>query len=126
MRGYVPEYDVVTPRNLEAALKLLQEEPEWRPIAGGTDLMVAFEAGKLPHHKLINIWNLGELRGIDVKPDSVTLGALTTYTQIRRHPVLASEFPLLGLAASWTGGIATQNRGTLGGRRGLCRHLARC
>ncbi len=115
MRAFVPEYDLVTPRDLGASLKLLQEEPEWRPIAGGTDLMVLFEAGKLPYRKLINIWNLGELRGIDVKPDAVALGALTTYTQIRQHPILAAEFPLLGLAASWTGGIATQNRGTIGG-----------
>ncbi|MGI8741364.1 MAG: FAD binding domain-containing protein [Bryobacteraceae bacterium] len=116
MRAFVPEYDLVTPGNLAAALRLLHDEPgAWRPIAGGTDLMVLFEAGKLPFRKLINIWNLSELRGIDVKPDSITLGSLTTYTQVRRHSLLASEFPLLGLAASWTGGIATQNRGTLGG-----------
>jgi len=43
------------------------------------------------------------------------LGALTTYTEIRQHPVLAREFPLLCLAAAETGGIATQNRGTLAG-----------
>lgn len=116
MRAFVPEYELINPDDIKAALRLLHDEPgAWRPIAGGTDLMVLFEAGKLPYRKLINIWNLGELRGIDVKPDSITLGALTTYTQVRRHPVLATEFPLLGLAASWTGGIATQNRGTLGG-----------
>lgn len=115
MRAFVPEYHLITPRNLEATLHLLQTEPDWRPLAGGTDLMVLFEVGKLPYRNLINIWNLDELRGIDVKPDSVTLGALTTYTQIREHPVLTREFPLLGMAASWTGGIATQNRGTLGG-----------
>ena len=43
------------------------------------------------------------------------LGALTTYTEIQKHPVLQAEFPLLCTAARETGSIATQNRGTLGG-----------
>ena len=116
MRAFVPEYELATPPDLKAALAILQNEPDvWRPIAGGTDLMVLFEAGKLPFRKLLNIWNLAELKGIEVHPESITMGALTTYTQIRHHELLAKEFPLLGLAASWTGGIATQNRGTLGG-----------
>jgi CO/xanthine dehydrogenase FAD-binding subunit len=45
----------------------------------------------------------------------VTLGALTTYTQVQAHAVLQQEFPLLCQAAGETGGIATQNRGTLAG-----------
>ncbi len=48
-------------------------------------------------------------------PRHVTLGAATTYTQVRRHELLAAEFPLLCRAAAETGSIATQNRGTLGG-----------
>ena len=116
MRAFVPEYEMASPPDLKSALAILQNEPKaWRPMAGGTDLMVLFEAGKLPFRKLLNIRNLAGLKGIEVHPDAVTVGALTTYTQIRRHELLSAEFPLLGLAASWTGGIATQNRGTLGG-----------
>ena len=113
MRSYVPAYELIAPRNLDHALSLLGEE--WKPFAGGTDLMVLFEAGKLPHKKFVSIWGLDELKGIEVTPEHVTLGALTTYTEVQRHPVLRREFPLLPLAASETGGIATQNRGTLGG-----------
>ena len=113
MRSFVPGYDLIAARNLEHALSLIGEE--WRPFAGGTDLMVLFEAGKLAHKKWVSIWGLPELRGIEVSPDHVTLGALTTYTEVQRHPVLRREFPLLVAAASETGGIATQNRGTLGG-----------
>ncbi len=91
-------------------------EPDvWKPFAGGTDLMVLLEAGKLPHRKFLSIWHLPELRGIEVTPEHVTLGAVTTYTQVRRHELLADEFPLLCRAAAETGSIATQNRGTLGG-----------
>jgi CO/xanthine dehydrogenase FAD-binding subunit len=94
---------------------MAREPHTWKPFAGGTDLMVLLEAGKLPHRRYLSIWQLPELRGIQASPEHVTLGAATTYTQVRRHDVLTAEFPLLGRAASETGSIATQNRGTLGG-----------
>jgi CO/xanthine dehydrogenase FAD-binding subunit len=104
------------PRNLADALTRMAREPgAWRPFAGGTDLMVLLEAGKLPQRRFLSIWKLPELRGIEVTPDYVTLGALTTYSEVRRHEVLLREFPLLCRAAAETGSIATQNRGTLGG-----------
>jgi len=102
------------PRDLGAALDILARQPgAWKPFAGGTDLMVLLESDKLPQRRFVSVWGLPELRGIEETPDSLTLGALTTYTEIRQHPVLAREFPLLCLAAAETGGIATQNRGTL-------------
>ncbi len=116
MRSYVPAYELRAPENLEAALELLEREPDvWKPLAGGTDLMVLFEAGKLTHRKFLSIWKLSQLKGIDATWEHVTLGALTTYTQVQAHAVLQREFPLLCQAARETGGIATQNRGTLAG-----------
>ena len=116
MRAYLPAYELKNPRALADALTLLADEPGiWRPFAGGTDLMVLFEAGRLAHGKFINIWNLSELRGIETTPEYVTLGALTTYTEVQANKVLQEEFPMLCRAASETGGLAIQNRGTLGG-----------
>jgi len=90
-------------------------EGAWKPFAGGTDLMVLFEAGKLAHKRFVSIWNLPELRGISESPEALTIGAASTYADIRRHPTIARQFPLLQRAAAETGSIATQNRGTLGG-----------
>jgi CO/xanthine dehydrogenase FAD-binding subunit len=116
MRSYVPAYELEAPRDLATALERMAREPgAWKPFAGGTDLMVLLEAGKLPHHKFLSIWGLPELRGIEATPAHVMLGALTTYTELRRHEIIAAEFPLLCQAAAETGSIATQNRGTLGG-----------
>jgi len=116
VRSFLPAYEMQAPQDLAAALEMLAHEPgAWRPLAGGTDLMVLFEAGKLAHKKFISIWKLDELRGISVSASHVTLGALTTYTEIQEHPELRAEFPLLCQAARETGGVATQNRGTLGG-----------
>ena len=116
MRAYLPEYELKTPHDLGHALEVLATEPGvWRPFAGGTDLMVLFEAGRLAHKRFLNIWGLEELRGIEVAAEHVTLGALTTYTDVQRHEILQREFPMLCQAASETGGLAIQNRGTLGG-----------
>jgi CO/xanthine dehydrogenase FAD-binding subunit len=77
--------------------------------------MVQYAAGKLLAHKLVSVWNLPELRRVEILADKVRIGAGCTYTDLRRHEVVSREFSLLCSAASWTGGIANQNRGTLGG-----------
>jgi CO/xanthine dehydrogenase FAD-binding subunit len=116
MRAYIPAYDLRVPGSLTEALALLAREPGvWQPFAGGTDLMVLLEAGKLPHKRFLSVSKLADLRGIEATADFLTLGAMTTYTEIQKHPVLQAEFPLLCAAARETGSIATQNRGTLGG-----------
>lgn len=116
MRSYLPAYELAAPRDLSAALECMAAEPgTWKPFAGGTDLMVLLEAGKLQHRKFLSIWRLPELRGIEFTPEHAILGALTTYSEVRHNEILAREFPLLARAASETGSIATQNRGTLGG-----------
>ncbi len=116
MRGYIPDYQLMTPASLEDALALLANEPGiWKPFAGGTDLMVLLEAGKLQHRNYVNIWHLDELRSTEIEPQHITVGALTTYTDVQANEILRDEFPMLCQAASETGGLAIQNRGTLGG-----------
>jgi len=115
MRGDARQHDLARPRDLADALTRLAGDPELRPLAGGTDLMVLFAAGKLPYRRLLDLWQLYELRGIEVTPAHITFGALTTYTDIQTHEVAARELPMLAAAAAETGGWAIQNRGTLGG-----------
>ena len=116
MRAFIPNYQLTTPASLADALTLLNTEPGiWKPFAGGTDLMVLLEAGKLAHRNYVNIWGLDELRGIEATDTHVTLGGLSTYTEVQANPILRREFPMLCQAASETGGLAIQNRGTLGG-----------
>lgn len=116
MRSDPADYQLVTPGSLSAVVSLLAEQPgEWLPIAGGTDMMVQYAAGKLASPKLVSLWNLPELRRIEASGTEVRIGAGCTYTDVRDHEVIAQEFSLLASAARWTGGIANQNRGTLGG-----------
>jgi len=116
MRSNVPAFQLVAPKTLDLALQMISSEPGvWKPFAGGTDLMVLFEAGKLTHERFVSIWQLDELRGIEVDDEYVRIGALTTYAEIRADEIMQKEFPMLCQAAAETGGLAIQNRGTLGG-----------
>jgi CO/xanthine dehydrogenase FAD-binding subunit len=116
MRSNVLDYGLIAPPTLSAVLDTLAAQPGfYTPIAGGTELMVALSAGRLAQKSLLSINHLKELRFIDVTPGSITLGCGTTFTDIRKNPLIASDFPLLAQAAGWTGSIANQNRGTLGG-----------
>ena len=115
MRGQPSLCDVLTPTSLKEALSLLAVHPNARPLAGGTDLMVPFAAGRLPDHLFLNLWGLTELQGIVVTEGAVTLGALTLFRDIAAHALLQREFPNLVRSAKVTGALAIQSRGSLGG-----------
>ena len=110
------EYPIQTAHSLREALTFLDSKDEvWTPFAGGTDLMVKLQAGAVPPQNFISIFHLPELKGIRVTPGYVTLGAATTFSEIRRSAILRKEFAMVCWAAELTGGIAIQNRGTIGG-----------
>src|SRR5215468_9973417 len=67
MRAYLPGYELCAPKTLAEALERMASEPgQWQPLAGGTDLMVLLQAGKLNHRRFFSIWRLPELRGISL------------------------------------------------------------
>ena len=116
MRGNAEAHELIAPGSLPAVLDLLAAAPgEWTPIAGGTELMVAFAAGRLGARKLVNLWGIPDLRFIEATPESFVIGACTTFLDLRGHAGLAAELPLLAKSASWIGSIANQSRATLGG-----------
>jgi CO/xanthine dehydrogenase FAD-binding subunit len=109
-------YQLVTPESLSDALDDLAAHPQARPFAGGTDLMVVMEAGHLPPGRYVNLAKCRELHGIERTDEGgLTIGALTTYTDIRTSAAVGDGYGMLQRAAAETGGVATQNRGTLGG-----------
>lgn len=109
------EPPVVTPRTLSEAYGLLGSDL-YRPIAGGTDLMVQItgELGE-PPERVLDLWRLEELRGIRIEGGALVVGALSTYTEIRRSPLVLEWLPALTEAAATIGAAQIQNRGTLGG-----------
>jgi CO/xanthine dehydrogenase FAD-binding subunit len=116
MRSDVAQFDLSAPPSLDAVLAQLAAEPgKHTPIAGGTELMVALNTGRLTQHTLVSIHHLKELRFLRADTDAIHIGAGATFTDIRRSAEIAADLPLLIQSASWTGTIANQNRATLGG-----------
>jgi CO/xanthine dehydrogenase FAD-binding subunit len=116
VRGDETAHEMIAPGSLTGVLDLLASSPgEWIPMAGGTEVMVAFSAGRLAARKLISLWGIPDLRFIETTPESFVVGACATFLDLRAHKELAAELPLIAKASSWIGTIANQSRATLGG-----------
>jgi CO/xanthine dehydrogenase FAD-binding subunit len=114
MRGAVSPLRLLRPETLDGALRMMRDEGA-RPLAGCTDLYVALNEGTLEPATFIDLLGLDELRGIEVVNDGLRIGALATYTDVRRSGDVARVLPILAAAAREVGGIQIQNRGTIGG-----------
>lgn len=110
------EPPVSSPATLDEAYAALSAGNGWRPIAGGTDLMVQItgEIGP-PPERVLDLWRLDDLRGISRDGDLLVLGALTTFTQIRGSELCQEHVPALVSAAATIGAAQIQNRATIGG-----------
>ena len=115
MRGAVGGRDLLEPRSLGDAVKMLRDEGPLVPMAGCTDLYVALNFGTLRPTRFLNLWKLDALRGIEARGRTVRIGALTTYTDLITSGLIRRRLPMLAAAAREIGGMQIQNRGTLGG-----------
>ena len=105
-----------SPETLADAYRLLAEHGGGvRVIAGGTDLMVLMNARQLDARPFLDIWRVEELRGVGDEGEHLRVGALTTYTQLIRSPLVRRYAPALAAASRTVGAVQIQNRGTLGG-----------
>jgi len=115
MLGSVANRQLLEPRSLRDALRMLDAEGPLVPMAGCTDLYVALNFGTLPGTRFLNLWGLDELRRIAVRDGVLSIGALCTYTGIIRSRIVQTRVPMLVAAAREVGGVQIQNRGTIGG-----------
>ena len=115
MQSSISDRHLLEPRRLTDALKMLRDEGPLVPMAGCTDLYVALNFGALEARRFVNLWRLDALRDIELRGHALWIGALATYTQIIRSPLVRARLPMLVSAAREIGGVQIQNRGTIGG-----------
>src|SRR5882672_1705088 len=113
----MPEVTYLRPRDVADAARLYREHPACRPLAGGTDVMVMLHAGALrpAPSALLDLWPLGELKGIRRVNGALEIGAAEPYTGIIRSALVREHLPALVAASHTIGAAQIQNRGTLGG-----------
>jgi CO/xanthine dehydrogenase FAD-binding subunit len=109
--------DVLTPSSLDEALRLKAEHPDAWPIQGGTDLMVALNFDRGRPETMLNLNEVGELRGFRRESGSLRLGSGLTYSEIE-HGELRDVVPALAEASRTVGSPQIRNRGTIGGNLG--------
>jgi len=114
MRSAISPLTIATPRTLDDALSMLRDAP-LVPIAGATDLYVGLNFGTLTSQQFIDLTRIEELRGIDVRDDTLVIGAGTTFTALMQSATVLTRLPMLAQAASQVGGVQIQNRATIGG-----------
>jgi xanthine dehydrogenase small subunit len=115
MRTAISTLALIEPRSLAHALRVMRDETAVVPLAGCTDVYVTLNLGAAPGTRYLALWNLDELRGIDVGGGVLRIGALTTFTEIARSAAVRRRLPMLAAAAREIGAVQIQNRATLGG-----------
>ena len=113
----LPRFDYSQPRNLEAALDLLDSHREDAKIlAGGTDLLVRMKKGLIAPKRLISLKSLKELSYIKEEDDYVRIGAGTSLADIISSDVVRKKARALVQACEKVGAVTIQHhRGTIGG-----------
>jgi xanthine dehydrogenase small subunit len=106
---------LLDPRTLREALAMRRDEESVVPIAGCTDVYVSLNFGTVKQTRFMNLWRLKEFRGIERRDGRLRIGALTTYTELIRSPIVHRALPMLAAAAREIGGRQIQHRGTIGG-----------
>src|SRR5207249_3723432 len=88
MQSSISARSLLEPRSLSDALHMLRDEGPLTPLAGCTDLYVSLNFGTLKDQRFLNLWRLDTLRTIQSRRKTLTIGALATFTDLIRSPLV--------------------------------------
>ncbi|MBA2720625.1 MAG: FAD binding domain-containing protein [Chloroflexi bacterium] len=106
----------IAPTTIEDALAILARDKAARPVAGGTDLVVASRQGRKPlPESIVAIHRIAELGQHAVNDGSLVVGALTSHAWLAGSAEVRRHWTALADAAAIVGSPATRATGTIGG-----------
>ena len=112
----IPSFDYKIPNTIEEAIEILwQDEGKAKIIAGGTDLVVRLRSGDHAPNVIVDITKIEELRKIEEKNGTISIGAAVTHSEISCSPLIKEYAKVLSDAASEIGSPQIRNLGTIGG-----------
>src|SRR5271167_3746797 len=98
-----PAFGYARPASLAEAFPLL---------AGGQSLIAALNMRLSAPDLLVDINDIGELRGIEARQDHIRIGALARHREVAGAPLIAAKVPLIAAAMRHVAHPAVRNRGT--------------
>jgi CO/xanthine dehydrogenase FAD-binding subunit len=109
------QFELLAPKTVAEAIKMYQEHPECKVLAGGTDIFVDMHAGKeIPC--LLDLKCVNELKGISwSEKEGLSFGALTTYAELERFEPVCKYYPAFIDCIRKTGSVQVRTRGTIAG-----------
>ena len=115
-RDVMPAFELYQPASVEAALALLDEHgaDAW-VLAGGLDSFDWLKDRIKRPRVVVDLSGIAELKGIRELGDGLEIGAMTTLTEVVRHPLVGQKFAILLQAAEAAASPQIRNQGTIGG-----------
>ena len=116
IRDVMPSFQLLQPTSVDDAEKLLQQHGQdaW-VLAGGLDSFDWLKDRIKRPKAVVDLSGIEELRGIRETSDGIDIGAMTTLTDVVRHPIVKQKYGLLAQAAELVASPQIRNQGTLGG-----------
>ena len=116
IKDVMPSFELFQPTQLKDAFALLGRfgKDSWK-MAGGYDSLSWFKERAKKPKAVIDLSNIAEMKGVRETADGIEIGALTTLTEIERHPVIRAKYRLLADAAGRVASPQIRNAGTIGG-----------
>src|SRR5437879_3135600 len=116
IRDVMPVFELYQPASVDAALTLLDKHgtDAW-VLAGGLDSIDWLKDRLKKPEVVVDLTQVKELHGIKEANGGLEIGAMTTLTEVVRHPVVREKFSILMQAAELVASPQIRNQGTIGG-----------
>jgi xanthine dehydrogenase YagS FAD-binding subunit len=116
IRDVMPAFELVQPTSIDDAQKLLQEhQADAWIMAGGLDSFDWLKDRIKRPKVLVDLSGIAELKGVRTTVDGLEIGAMTTLTEVVKHPVIRENYSLLAEGAEAAASPQIRNQGTIGG-----------
>lgn len=108
--------NILEPKTLNEALKMLSSNPKLKIIAGGTDVLIRLHHGSMEEVELLSVRNIQGLDAISLLEDgTISIGAAASFSKIFRNEIINTYIPVLADAVATVGGPQIRNMATIGG-----------
>src|ERR1700723_3716169 len=116
IRDVMPAFELLQPNSIAEAHRLIgQNGSDGWVLAGGLDSFDWLKDRIKKPKTVIDLSGVEELRGIRTTSDGIEIGAMTTLTEVARHPVIREKYSILAQAAELVASPQIRNQGTIGG-----------